>query len=379
VVYIANVISQFHEAIAMRRIVALALLVCLASSSSAAQFHFGSLTLTVPDGFEIEQIAAPPLVDRPISLSFDEQGRLYATDSAGMAGDAPKMAETKPHRVMRLRTPMATGSSIRASSLGQARLPKAACGARALVCSTPQIKNHRQRQARNLARRQNRHALRQRSARTVRRPRRRIYWCKGAFAEQKYDLPKRSSSQRSHIFRARLDGGHEPVSPAAWTTRSVAVSPRRALVVQFFQNPAGGKRDGLIHAIYGGVYEDSQRHRQSQSHRRDHAALSQGSPPWAGVTTRLLAWIIAAIFSQLPISTKSSALLVPDGVTYVAKDTDFLTGDSPDFHPTEVARRRRRQPDRGRHRRWKICPDSHLPSPTCSADLSVLLHGRAES
>src|SRR5690242_6772580 len=48
-------------------------------STRAAQFKFPNQTLTVPDGFEVELIAQSPLVDRPISGSFDEQGRLYLT------------------------------------------------------------------------------------------------------------------------------------------------------------------------------------------------------------------------------------------------------------------------------------------------------------
>jgi len=49
----------------------------------SATFKFPNQTLTVPDGFEVQLVAGPPLVDRPISADFDEQGRLYVTDSSG--------------------------------------------------------------------------------------------------------------------------------------------------------------------------------------------------------------------------------------------------------------------------------------------------------
>ena len=45
-----------------------------------------------PDGFEIELVAGPPLVNRPIMADFDEQGRLYVADSAGV-GDWPCRSE----------------------------------------------------------------------------------------------------------------------------------------------------------------------------------------------------------------------------------------------------------------------------------------------
>ena len=47
------------------------------SPAAAATFCFGDLPITVPDGFVVEQIAAPPLVDRPVTVAFDEEGRLY--------------------------------------------------------------------------------------------------------------------------------------------------------------------------------------------------------------------------------------------------------------------------------------------------------------
>src|SRR5882762_1434166 len=64
----------------------------------AADFTFGAIRLTVPDGFEVERIAGPPLVDRPIAAAVDEQGRLYVTDSAGATDKAEKQLQDKPHR-----------------------------------------------------------------------------------------------------------------------------------------------------------------------------------------------------------------------------------------------------------------------------------------
>src|SRR5438874_2389218 len=71
-------------------------------AGGAAQFKFATQTLTVPDGFEVELIAGPPLVDRPVSASFDERGRLYVTDSSGSNDKPDKQLEERPHRVMRL-------------------------------------------------------------------------------------------------------------------------------------------------------------------------------------------------------------------------------------------------------------------------------------
>ena len=70
--------------------------------SRAADFKFPTQTLRVPDGFTVELVAGPPSVNRPISIAFDPQGRLYATDSSGLSDRAPVQIEKKPHRIVRL-------------------------------------------------------------------------------------------------------------------------------------------------------------------------------------------------------------------------------------------------------------------------------------
>src|SRR5262245_33712020 len=39
--------------------------------------------LVVPAGYTVERVAGPPLVSRPINACFDDEGRLYVTESAG--------------------------------------------------------------------------------------------------------------------------------------------------------------------------------------------------------------------------------------------------------------------------------------------------------
>ena len=58
--------------------------------------------LTVPPGFEVERVAGPPLVDRPIVADFDDEGRLYVADSSGSNDKVEKQLADKPHRIVRL-------------------------------------------------------------------------------------------------------------------------------------------------------------------------------------------------------------------------------------------------------------------------------------
>src|SRR5216117_3538214 len=74
----------------------------IASATHSAQFKFSNQTFSVPAGFEVEVVATTDLVDRPVSGSFDEEGRLYVTDSSGSNDKPDKQLEEKPHRVVRL-------------------------------------------------------------------------------------------------------------------------------------------------------------------------------------------------------------------------------------------------------------------------------------
>src|SRR6266567_6896201 len=74
----------------------------IAPPAFAAQFKFPNQTFTVPDGFEVELVASPPLVERPVSASFDDRGRLYVTDSSGSNEKPDKQLANPPHRVLRL-------------------------------------------------------------------------------------------------------------------------------------------------------------------------------------------------------------------------------------------------------------------------------------
>ena len=59
--------------------------------------------LTVPPGFEVERVAGPPLVNRPIVADFDERGPALRRRFLGLERQGRGAARrTKPHRIVRL-------------------------------------------------------------------------------------------------------------------------------------------------------------------------------------------------------------------------------------------------------------------------------------
>src|SRR5262249_3638589 len=103
-----------------------------------------------------------------------------------------------------------------------------------------------------------------------------IYWCKGGFAKQTYERPGKPPyvTRAAHVYRCRPDGsGVEAVMTGGMDNPGdVTFPPRgeRGFTPPFSQHPRGGLRDGLIHAVYGGIYG------------KDHAPIYEhkwASPP----------------------------------------------------------------------------------------------------
>ena len=68
----------------------------------AGEFKFDEHTFTVPDGLMVERVAGPPLVERPITMTFDESGALYVADSSGSNEKPQKQLANPTHRILRL-------------------------------------------------------------------------------------------------------------------------------------------------------------------------------------------------------------------------------------------------------------------------------------
>src|SRR5687768_12060054 len=316
--------------------------------------------LTVPPGFEVERVAGPPLVDRPIVADFDEQGRLYVADSSGSNDKVEKQLAEKPHRVVRLEDTDNDGRYDQQIVFAdRMMLPEGAMwlDGSLYVAAPPSIWKLTDTNADGVA--DAREEWFQGKTLTgcandlhgpYAGPDGWVYWCKGAFAEQKYTLPngKPFVTRASHIFRCRPDGtGVEPVMTGGMDNPvDVVFTPagERLFTTTFLQNPAGGKRDGIIHAVYGGVY--GKVHDVIDSHPRTGPdvmpVMTHLGPAAPCGLVRYESDVFgadyrdnlfAALFNLHKVTRHE---LVPDGATFKTNDSDFLVCDSLDFHPTDV-------------------------------------------
>src|SRR5687767_14376655 len=69
---------------------------------ATVQVKLNGQTFTLPEGFEIEQVAGPPLTKRPIAAAFDDNGRLFVTEASGTNDPVKKQQADLPHTLLRL-------------------------------------------------------------------------------------------------------------------------------------------------------------------------------------------------------------------------------------------------------------------------------------
>lgn len=331
----------------------------IGSQASAAQTRLNGHTFTLPEGFTIELVAAPPLANRPISIAYDDQGRLYATDSGGATEKAPEQYKTKPHRIVRLTDADGDGRFDQSTVFADKFMfPEGAMfyGGSLYVAAPPEIWKLTDDNDDGVADRREVWF----DGKTLTGcandlhgpylgPDGWFYWTKGAFAEQSYTLPggKPFVTRASHIFRARPDAtGIEPVMTGGMDNPvGLTFTPggERIFSTTFFQQPGGGLRDGLIHAIYGGVYGKQQD--ALNGHIRTGELMPVLTHMGAAAPADLITYasagfgagyrgnLFASYFNLHKIVRHE---LVPNGATFQTKDTDFLVSNNPDFHPTDV-------------------------------------------
>ncbi len=334
----------------------------LTFSANGSEFKLDTRTFKVPDGFVIERVAGPPLVDRPITAAFDDVGRLYVSDSSGSNDNVKKQLAEKPHRIVRLEDTNNDGIfDKRVVFADKLMFPEGTMwlSGSLYVSAPPSIWKLTDTNDDGVAdKRVEWFAGKTLTgcANDLHGPYPGldgwIYWCKGAFAQQTYERPGKPPfvTRAAHIFRCRADGsGIEPVMTGGMDNPvDVVFTPggERIFTTTFFVHPGGGQRDGLVHAIYGGIYG------------KVHDPIFQPVHKWTGPEVMPVLLQMGPAAPCGLVRYESDALgksyqdnlfacyfnlhkvgrhvLIPQGATFTTKDEDFVTSPDLDFHPTDV-------------------------------------------
>jgi putative membrane-bound dehydrogenase-like protein len=334
----------------------------ISTATSAGEVKLDGRTFTVPEGFTIERIAGPPLIERPITAAFDEQGRLYVADSSGSNDNVKKQLAEKPHRIVRLEDSDGDGHFDKKIVFAdQMMFPEGTMwhDGSLYVSAPPSIWKLTDIDGDGTADKR----VEWFQGKTLTGcandlhgpypgPDGWIYWCKGAFAEQTYPRPGKPPfvTKAAHIFRCRPDGsGIEPIMTGGMDNPvDVVFTPggEPIFTTTFFVHPGGGQRDGLVHAIYGGIYG------------KVHDPIFQPAHKWTApeVMPPLLHMgpaapcglvryesgafgkdyednLFACYFNLHKVGRHP---LAASGSTFSTKDEDFVTSPDLDFHPTDV-------------------------------------------
>ena len=325
----------------------------------AAEVRIGAHLFTLPDGFEIELVAAPPLVERPISAAFDEAGRLYVSDSSGSNDKVEKQLAEKPHRIVRLEDADGDGRFDRQTVFAdKMMLPQGAMwlDGSLYVAAPPSIWKLTDTDDDGVAD-QREEWFKGKTLTGCANdlhgpyagPDGWIYWCKGAFAEQTHEQPGRTpiKDRAAHIFRCRRDGSGLESVMSGGMDNPVEIAFTRTgepiFTSTFIDLSGGGKRDGLGHAIYGGVF--GKQHDVVDGLRRTGEllpAMTHFGPGAPSGLCRSESAVFGAEYRDNFFATLFNLhkvtrhVLVPNGATFRTEDSDFVVSDNLDFHPTDV-------------------------------------------
>ncbi len=331
-----------------------------AAAEVASPTKTGLAAISVPAGFTVELVAAAPLVERPMLATFDDQGRLYVCDSAGVNLRGAELSKNPPHCIRMLE-----------DTDGDGRFDKSTVYADKLVfpqgivwhdgavyCSSPPsfwkledtdgdgMADRREELVTGFA---NTGVADDMHGGSL-GPDGRLYWCAGRFPHEirRPGGPVVHKGTAPLIIRCRPDGSElEVVCGSQGNAVGVAFTDEGDMFASgtfLAPNSMGaGLRNALVHCVDGAEYPV--RDRTLNEHRRTGDVL----PPLThlGVSASSdLTICRAGAMGEHSTGNLFSALfnmhkvmrhrLERTGGTFACRNEEFLVSSDPDFHPTDV-------------------------------------------
>lgn len=343
----------------MLTVALLALAQASATPAPANQVTLGPHRFTLPPGFTVRRVTVPELVERPISAVFDTKGRLFVTESSGSNEPTAIQAQKAPHRVLRLVDTDGDGvfdkRTVFADNL---MLPQgiAMVGDEVWVGVPPRIIRLIDADDDGVAER--REVWHDGGTLTgcmndlhgpLEGPDGLIYWTKGAFARQTHKtLDGELNTRASHVFRARRDGSALESVMAGGMDNPVGIAFTDTgdllLTCTFVHHPAGGLRDGVLHAIPGALFG------------KDHPPILEPGHLWTAPTlmpvmidlgpaapcglsvarSEAMGLRNRALSCQFNLRRVQAHDMRASGSALAADTTDLIVSDFQDFHPTDA-------------------------------------------
>jgi putative membrane-bound dehydrogenase-like protein len=316
--------------------------------------------LQVPEGFVVERVAGPPLVERPIMASFDDRGRLYVSDSAGVNLKGSELLKDPPHKIRLLEDTDGDGKFDKSSLFADKLVfPQGLLWHDGAVYTTSPpafwkledtkgdgVCDKRTEMVKGLANT----GVADDAHGACLGPDGRIYFLPGRMAHT-LTYPDGTPIKKAvgpWIMRMRTDGTDvEIVSGCQGNPVEVDWTPEGDFFVSgTFWAPdsfGGGLRDALVHGVEGGEYPV--RDRIYIDRKRTGDLLPVMVPMIATAPSGMMIYRSGGIGKEFTgnlfctyfnMHKVQRHILERDGATWRAKTEDFVTSTHPDFHPTDV-------------------------------------------
>ncbi|MPY90607.1 MAG: c-type cytochrome [Luteitalea sp.] len=314
--------------------------------------------LQVADGFEVELVAAPPLVEYPVMAGFDEQGRLFLAENAGVNLTDDGLLEQLPSSVSLLEDTDGDGVFDRSSVFAdRMTFPQGALwhdGA-LYVASPPSMWRLEDTDGDGVADVRNEVATGfdfDGNAADVHgpflHPTGRLVWCHGRKGHEVYEGDRLVSKARgARIWTARPDGSdlHAFAGGGMDNPTEVTFTDEGDIfgTVNIFQ---GSPRvDAIVHWVYGGVYPRTDQEQVLAEFKRTGdllpPAVSLGHVAPAGILRYRSGQFGEDFRDNLFLAEFNThrimrVVLERNGSSFSGETEVFLSSSSPDVHFTDL-------------------------------------------
>ena len=341
---------------------AIGLLLALAGSAvqgeePAAAKAFQPKPLIVPEGFDVELAAAPPLVEHPTFATFDEQGRLFLSENAGVNLSAEELLKQLPNSIRMLEDLDGDGKFDRSTVFAD-KLTFPMGGAwfqgALYVASPPSIWRLEDTDGDGVADR--REEIVSKFGFTgnaadihgcILGPDGRLYWCDGYHGHELTDSSGQVYSKRegSYIFSCRADGSDVRIHCGGGMDNPVEVDFTPAgemlgTVNILYSRP---RVDCFVHWLHGGAYPHRERVLNEIKvtgdflgpvHKFGHVAVAGTMRYRSGALNPQ--WKDSFFTTFFNSGTVVRLDLQRSGPTFTATQEELLSCSEREFHPTDL-------------------------------------------
>lgn len=314
--------------------------------------------LEVAEGFEVELVAGPPLIEYPVMAGFDDRGRLFVAENAGVNLPEDALLEQLPNSVRLLEDTDGNGVFDRSSVFAdRMTFPQGALwhdGA-LYVASPPSMWRLQDTDGDGVA------DVRQEVATgfdftgnaadihgPFLHPSGRLFWCHGRKGHEVYEGDRLVSKGRgARIWTARPDGSDLQVFAGGGMDNPTEVTFTDEGDILGTVNLFHGvpRADAIVHWVYGGVYPRTDQEQVLAEFRRTGDVL----PPATNLGQVAPAGILRyrsrqfgeeyqdnLFFAEFNTHRIMRVRLQRDGSSFVGESEVFLSSASPDVHFTDI-------------------------------------------